>query len=128
MKCLLTDLFHFEQFFPFVIDNYLANAIIFNYLVLNNANIISLIMLMSLFLWFCCVFGRPPLLTLQAVLGGELAMGSPSAASPTKPAGQYYQHYGSNPRRRALHMDPMGEAPVPLKLFLHQKIFYVIFL
>ncbi|XP_023193553.1 transcription factor 4-like isoform X4 [Xiphophorus maculatus] len=43
----------------------------------------------------------------QAVLGGELAMGSPSAASPTKPAGQYYQHYGSNPRRRALHMDAM---------------------
>uniref|UniRef100_M3ZNN4 Transcription factor 4 n=1 Tax=Xiphophorus maculatus TaxID=8083 RepID=M3ZNN4_XIPMA len=42
-----------------------------------------------------------------AVLGGELAMGSPSAASPTKPAGQYYQHYGSNPRRRALHMDAM---------------------
>ncbi|XP_014900936.1 transcription factor 4 isoform X4 [Poecilia latipinna] len=34
-------------------------------------------------------------------------MGSPSAASPTKPAGQYYQHYGSNPRRRALHMDAM---------------------
>ncbi|KAM4720063.1 transcription factor 4 isoform 6-T6 [Anableps anableps] len=43
----------------------------------------------------------------QAVLGGELGMGSPSAASPTKPAGQYYQHYGSNPRRRALHMDAM---------------------
>uniref|UniRef100_A0A3P9PRK0 Transcription factor 4 n=1 Tax=Poecilia reticulata TaxID=8081 RepID=A0A3P9PRK0_POERE len=36
-----------------------------------------------------------------------MAMGSPSAASPTKPAGQYYQHYGSNPRRRALHMDAM---------------------
>ncbi|XP_014865223.1 PREDICTED: transcription factor 4 isoform X4 [Poecilia mexicana] len=34
-------------------------------------------------------------------------MGSPSAASPTKPSGQYYQHYGSNPRRRALHMDAM---------------------
>uniref|UniRef100_A0A8C6KPE3 Transcription factor 4 n=1 Tax=Nothobranchius furzeri TaxID=105023 RepID=A0A8C6KPE3_NOTFU len=41
----------------------------------------------------------------QSVLGGELGLGSPGAASPTKPAGQYYQHYGSNPRRRALHMD-----------------------
>uniref|UniRef100_A0A8C6KRR3 Transcription factor 4 n=1 Tax=Nothobranchius furzeri TaxID=105023 RepID=A0A8C6KRR3_NOTFU len=40
-----------------------------------------------------------------SVLGGELGLGSPGAASPTKPAGQYYQHYGSNPRRRALHMD-----------------------
>ncbi|KAM4533192.1 transcription factor 4 isoform 2-T2 [Fundulus diaphanus] len=50
----------------------------------------------------------------QSVLGGELGLGSPSATSPTKPAGQYYQHYGSNPRRRALHMDPMGE-----KMFGH---------
>uniref|UniRef100_A0A3P9CA28 Transcription factor 4 n=1 Tax=Maylandia zebra TaxID=106582 RepID=A0A3P9CA28_9CICH len=31
----------------------------------------------------------------------------PGAASPTKPAGQYYQHYSSNPRRRTLHMDTM---------------------
>lgn len=44
----------------------------------------------------------------QSVLGGELALGSPGAASPTKPAGQYYQqHYSSNPRRRTLHMDTM---------------------
>ncbi|XP_015257114.1 PREDICTED: transcription factor 4-like, partial [Cyprinodon variegatus] len=43
----------------------------------------------------------------QPVLGGELGLGSPSAASPTKPAGQYYQHYGANPRRRALPMEPM---------------------
>ncbi|XP_074547247.1 transcription factor 4 isoform X8 [Halichoeres trimaculatus] len=34
-------------------------------------------------------------------------MGSPGAASPTKPAGQYYQHYGPNPRRRTLPMDNM---------------------
>lgn len=47
----------------------------------------------------------------QSTLGGELGLGSPGAASPTKPAGQYYQHYGSNPRRRALHMDAMGETP-----------------
>uniref|UniRef100_A0A669DYN2 Transcription factor 4 n=1 Tax=Oreochromis niloticus TaxID=8128 RepID=A0A669DYN2_ORENI len=39
--------------------------------------------------------------------GGELGLGSPGAASPTKPAGQYYQHYSSNPRRRTLHMDTM---------------------
>lgn len=46
----------------------------------------------------------------QSVLGGELGLGSPGAASPTKPAGQYYQHYGSaNPRRRTLPMDTMGE-------------------
>lgn len=45
----------------------------------------------------------------QSILGGELGLGSPGATSPTKPSGQYYQHYGSNPRRRALHMDPMGE-------------------
>ncbi|KAM6985891.1 transcription factor 4 isoform 2-T2 [Aplochiton taeniatus] len=41
------------------------------------------------------------------MLGGEMGMGSPGAASPTKPGSQYYQHYGSNPRRRPLHMDPM---------------------
>ncbi|XP_037835253.1 transcription factor 4 isoform X5 [Kryptolebias marmoratus] len=41
----------------------------------------------------------------QSILGGELGLGSPGAASPTKPAGQYYQHYGSNPRRRTLQMD-----------------------
>uniref|UniRef100_A0A3Q3F914 Transcription factor 4 n=1 Tax=Labrus bergylta TaxID=56723 RepID=A0A3Q3F914_9LABR len=38
-----------------------------------------------------------------------MGMGSPGAASPTKPAGQYYQHYGANPRRRTLPMDTMGE-------------------
>ncbi|XP_074547242.1 transcription factor 4 isoform X3 [Halichoeres trimaculatus] len=43
----------------------------------------------------------------QSILGGELGMGSPGAASPTKPAGQYYQHYGPNPRRRTLPMDNM---------------------
>ncbi|XP_047426650.1 transcription factor 4-like isoform X4 [Mugil cephalus] len=47
----------------------------------------------------------------QSILGGELGMGSPGAASPTKPAGQYYQHYGANPRRRALHMDSMEIHP-----------------
>nr|XP_029136371.1 transcription factor 4 isoform X4 [Labrus bergylta] len=36
-----------------------------------------------------------------------MGMGSPGAASPTKPAGQYYQHYGANPRRRTLPMDTM---------------------
>uniref|UniRef100_A0A3B4GFY0 Transcription factor 4 n=1 Tax=Pundamilia nyererei TaxID=303518 RepID=A0A3B4GFY0_9CICH len=45
---------------------------------------------------------------LTSILGGgELGLGSPGAASPTKPAGQYYQHYSSNPRRRTLHMDTM---------------------
>uniref|UniRef100_A0A669C9B0 Transcription factor 4 n=1 Tax=Oreochromis niloticus TaxID=8128 RepID=A0A669C9B0_ORENI len=49
---------------------------------------------------------------LTSILGGgELGLGSPGAASPTKPAGQYYQHYSSNPRRRTLHMDTMGEKP-----------------
>ncbi|XP_078018375.1 transcription factor 4 isoform X13 [Epinephelus lanceolatus] len=43
----------------------------------------------------------------QSILGGEMGLGSPGAASPTKPAGQYYQHYGSNPRRRTLPMDAM---------------------
>nr|XP_046231151.1 transcription factor 4-like isoform X11 [Scatophagus argus] len=43
----------------------------------------------------------------QSILGGELGLGSPGAASPTKPAGQYFQHYSSNPRRRALPMDTM---------------------
>lgn len=38
-----------------------------------------------------------------------MGLGSPGAASPTKPAGQYYQHYSSNPRKRTLHMDSMGE-------------------
>ncbi|XP_053195657.1 transcription factor 4-like isoform X3 [Scomber japonicus] len=42
-----------------------------------------------------------------SILGGEMGMGSPGAASPTKPAGQYYQHYSSNPRKRTLHMDSM---------------------
>lgn len=50
-----------------------------------------------------------PLSLDQSILGGELGLGSPSAASPTKPAGQYYQHYSSNPRRRTLPMDTMGE-------------------
>lgn len=48
----------------------------------------------------------------QSILGGELDLRSPGAASPTKPAGQYYQHYSSNPRRRALPMDTMGETPL----------------
>ncbi|XP_029920911.1 transcription factor 4 isoform X2 [Myripristis murdjan] len=47
----------------------------------------------------------------QSLLGGELGMGSPGAASPTKPGGQYYQHFGSNPRRRPLHMDTMDVHP-----------------
>ncbi|XP_033981687.1 transcription factor 4-like isoform X3 [Trematomus bernacchii] len=48
----------------------------------------------------------------QSVLGGEMGLGSPGgAASPTKPAGQYYQHYGSNPRRRTLPMDTMEVHP-----------------
>uniref|UniRef100_A0A674MSF9 Transcription factor 4 n=1 Tax=Takifugu rubripes TaxID=31033 RepID=A0A674MSF9_TAKRU len=46
--------------------------------------------------------------TSQAsILGGELGLGSPGAASPTKPAGQYYQHYSSNQRRRTLPMDTL---------------------
>ncbi|XP_068429421.1 transcription factor 4 isoform X3 [Clinocottus analis] len=47
----------------------------------------------------------------QSIHGGEMGLGSPSAASPTKPAGQYYQHYGSNPRRRTLPMDAMEVHP-----------------
>uniref|UniRef100_A0AAQ4PGT5 Transcription factor 4 n=1 Tax=Gasterosteus aculeatus aculeatus TaxID=481459 RepID=A0AAQ4PGT5_GASAC len=47
----------------------------------------------------------------QSALGGEMGLGSPGAASPTKPAGHYYQHYGSNPRRRALPMDAMEVHP-----------------
>ncbi|XP_075885381.1 transcription factor 4 isoform X1 [Nelusetta ayraudi] len=43
----------------------------------------------------------------QSIQGGELDLRSPGAASPTKPAGQYYQHFSSNPRRRALPMDTM---------------------
>ncbi|XP_056874015.1 transcription factor 4-like isoform X3 [Takifugu flavidus] len=43
----------------------------------------------------------------QSILGGELGLGSPGAASPTKPAGQYYQHYSSNQRRRTLPMDTL---------------------
>uniref|UniRef100_A0A674NZ89 Transcription factor 4 n=1 Tax=Takifugu rubripes TaxID=31033 RepID=A0A674NZ89_TAKRU len=45
--------------------------------------------------------------TSQSILGGELGLGSPGAASPTKPAGQYYQHYSSNQRRRTLPMDTL---------------------
>lgn len=61
----------------------------------------------------------------QSALGGEMGLGSPGAASPTKPAGHYYQHYGSNPRRRALPMDAMGETlkthpPKPLQSQLDQ--------
>uniref|UniRef100_A0A3Q0SJX6 Transcription factor 4 n=1 Tax=Amphilophus citrinellus TaxID=61819 RepID=A0A3Q0SJX6_AMPCI len=61
------------------------------------------------FFFFFCSFPQPPppLPLTPSILGGELGLGSPGAASPTKPAGQYYQHYGSNPRRRALHMDAM---------------------
>ncbi|XP_029301393.1 transcription factor 4 isoform X1 [Cottoperca gobio] len=40
-----------------------------------------------------------------------MGLGSPGATSPTKPAGQYYQHYGSNPRRRTLPMDAMEVHP-----------------
>ncbi|KAG7477129.1 hypothetical protein MATL_G00090880 [Megalops atlanticus] len=42
-----------------------------------------------------------------SLLGGEMGMGSPGAASPTKPGSQYYQHYSNNPRRRPLHSDAM---------------------
>uniref|UniRef100_A0A671VMD8 Transcription factor 4 n=1 Tax=Sparus aurata TaxID=8175 RepID=A0A671VMD8_SPAAU len=51
--------------------------------------------------------GTPQAECVCSILGGELGLGSPSAASPTKPAGQYYQHYSSNPRRRTLPMDTM---------------------
>ncbi|KAI3361928.1 hypothetical protein L3Q82_012276, partial [Scortum barcoo] len=51
------------------------------------------------------IIGPQPLFV--SILGGELGLGSPGATSPTKPAGQYYQHYASNPRRRALPMDTM---------------------
>lgn len=58
----------------------------------------------------------------QSILGGEMGLGSPGAASPTKPAGQYYQHYSSNPRRRTLHMDSMGETPLMLTLYIHYTL------
>lgn len=60
----------------------------------------------------------------QSILGGELGLGSPGAASPTKPAGQYYQHYSSNQRRRTLPMDTLGEThiihtpPTPIATFI----------
>uniref|UniRef100_A0AAR2IYL5 Transcription factor 4 n=1 Tax=Pygocentrus nattereri TaxID=42514 RepID=A0AAR2IYL5_PYGNA len=41
------------------------------------------------------------------LMGGEMGMVSPGTVSPTKPGSQYYQHYGSNPRRRPLHSDSM---------------------
>ncbi|XP_077442325.1 transcription factor 4 isoform X2 [Vanacampus margaritifer] len=47
----------------------------------------------------------------QSILGGEMGLGSPGATSPTKPPGQYYQHYSANPRRRPLHMDSMEIHP-----------------
>ncbi|XP_037122278.1 transcription factor 4-like isoform X5 [Syngnathus acus] len=47
----------------------------------------------------------------QTLLGGEMGLGSPGATSPTKPPGQYYQHYGTNPRRRPLQMDSMELHP-----------------
>ncbi|XP_028826908.1 transcription factor 4 isoform X4 [Denticeps clupeoides] len=42
-----------------------------------------------------------------SLMGGEMGMVSPGTVSPTKPGSQYYQHYGSNPRRRQLHSDSM---------------------
>ncbi|XP_048876785.1 transcription factor 4-like isoform X3 [Brienomyrus brachyistius] len=42
-----------------------------------------------------------------SLLAGDVGVGSPGAASPTKPGAQYYQHYASNPRRRPLHGDSM---------------------
>lgn len=51
----------------------------------------------------------PLVFVLQSALGGEPALSSPGAVSPTK-AHFYHQHYGSNPRRRALHLDHMGKA------------------
>ncbi|XP_041914394.1 transcription factor 4 isoform X5 [Alosa sapidissima] len=41
------------------------------------------------------------------LMGGEMGMVSPGTVSPTKPGSQYYQHYGSNPRRRPMHSDNM---------------------
>ncbi|XP_062409957.1 transcription factor 4-like isoform X3 [Sardina pilchardus] len=41
------------------------------------------------------------------LMGGEMGMVSPGTVSPTKPGSQYYQHYGSNPRRRPMHSDHM---------------------
>uniref|UniRef100_A0AAY4EI83 Transcription factor 4 n=1 Tax=Denticeps clupeoides TaxID=299321 RepID=A0AAY4EI83_9TELE len=51
-----------------------------------------------------------------SLMGGEMGMVSPGTVSPTKPGSQYYQHYGSNPRRRQLHSDSMGK---PLTIFLN---------
>uniref|UniRef100_A0A3B4T7J4 Transcription factor 4 n=1 Tax=Seriola dumerili TaxID=41447 RepID=A0A3B4T7J4_SERDU len=64
-----------------------------------NSRLTGTINTLSLFSFVC--------VSLQSILGGELGLGSPGAASPTKPAGQYYQHYSSNPRRRTLPMDTM---------------------
>lgn len=60
-------------------------------------------------------------------------MVSPGTVSPTKPGSQYYQHYGSNPRRRPLHTDPMGEPPLPhftssaLPLGNHLPLYHALF-
>ncbi|XP_056586577.1 transcription factor 4-like isoform X2 [Triplophysa dalaica] len=43
----------------------------------------------------------------SGLMGGEVGMVSPETVSPTKLGSQYYQHYTGNPRRRALHTDPM---------------------
>uniref|UniRef100_A0A8C2AVF0 Transcription factor 4 n=1 Tax=Cyprinus carpio TaxID=7962 RepID=A0A8C2AVF0_CYPCA len=43
----------------------------------------------------------------SSLMGGEVGMVSPETVSPTKLGSQYYQHYAGNPRRRALHSDPM---------------------
>ncbi|XP_076842473.1 LOW QUALITY PROTEIN: transcription factor 4 [Brachyhypopomus gauderio] len=41
------------------------------------------------------------------LMGGDMGVVSPGTVSPTKPGGQYFQHYGTNPRRRPLHADTM---------------------
>lgn len=100
-RCVFYNLVLMIVFFSFLGMGYFCEAHLVNTLV-------SFSTFPSLFVSSLVSF-----LTLhQSILGGELDLRSPGAASPTKPAGQYYQHYSSNPRRRALPMDTMGETPL----------------
>uniref|UniRef100_A0AAY4EHA1 Transcription factor 4 n=1 Tax=Denticeps clupeoides TaxID=299321 RepID=A0AAY4EHA1_9TELE len=53
-----------------------------------------------------------------SLMGGEMGMVSPGTVSPTKPGSQYYQHYGSNPRRRQLHSDSMERSILTAFVFV----------
>lgn len=122
VKCL-TNLFLFELFFPFIIYNYLVNAIMFKCLVLNNANIISIIMLTSLFSGSVVFSVAPP--PPPGGSGRRAGDGQPQRGVAHQAGGSVLPALRVQPAQESAAHGRHGWGSRWLKTF---SIFYVIFL